>query len=175
MSSPHVPQPAKLIVGAFMSDRAILGDVLAPMLETLGPIDMVSVWLPFDKTDYYAAEMGSPLFRRLFGFQELIGQDALVDVKLFTNRIENRFSRAGKRMVNVDPGYLLPERFVLATGKNYAHRIFLRDGIYADLTLIYRDGRFCSLEWTYPDYAGEEIQSFLKSARNRYLFELKRF
>jgi len=174
MSIPQTPKPAKLIVGVFLRDRDLLDDVVHEMSASLGPVDMVSSWFPFDQTQYYEAEMGSPLFRRMIGFQELIGQERLVEIKLFTNQMEARLSQGGKRRANIDPGYLLPERFVLATGKNYSHRIFLGKGIYADLTLIYRNGRFQSLEWTYPDYAGTDIQRFLQSARDRYLFVLRR-
>ena len=97
--------------------------------------------------------MGSPLFRRLFGFKQLIQQHDLGQIKLTTNSIEHQYSSGNKRLVNIDPGYLLHERFVLATGKNYSHRIYIGKGIYADLTLIYCHGRFESLPWTYPDYA----------------------
>jgi len=100
-------------------------------------------------------------------------QEALADVKLFTNGLEDRFATEDKRLVNIDPGYLLSERFVLATGKNYTHRIYLRAGIYADLTLIYHNGGFHALDWTYPDYAGEAIIRFLKSVRDRYMYQLR--
>jgi hypothetical protein len=103
----------------------------------------------------------------------LIQQDALADIKCLTNDLEGEFSKEGKRLVNIDPGYMVPERFVLATGKNYAHRVYLRAGIYADLTLIYRGGHFCPLDWTYPDYAGEAIVGFLQSIRNKYMHQLR--
>jgi hypothetical protein len=96
----------------------------------------------------------------------------LADIKCFTNDLEDRSSAEGKRLINVDPGYLLPERFVLATGKNYTHRIYLKAGIYADLTLIYYKGQFRPLEWTYPDYAGEPVIGFLESVRDKYLYQL---
>ena len=173
MSIPCESKPAKLVIGCFTKDMDIVGDVARKLSEALGPLDIVSPWLAFDHTDYYAPEMGSPLFRRLMAFRVLIQQDALVDIKLFTNDLEGRFSSQGKRLVNIDPGYLLAERFVLATGKNYAHRIYLRAGIYADLTLIYHKGCFHPLDWTYPDYAGEVIIRFLKSVRERYLYQVR--
>ena len=77
-------------------------------------------------------------------------------------------------MINIDPGYLLMERFVLATGKNYSHRIYIGQNIYADLTLTYEKGHFKTLPWTYPDYAGEPIQSFLNKVRKRYAVDIKR-
>jgi hypothetical protein len=173
MSKPKSPAPAKLVIGCFTSDKAILEDVAPKLSQSFGPPDVISGWLPFEHTDYYASEMGSPLFRRLMAFRELIQPDTLVDIKLFTNDLEGQFSTHGKRLVNIDPGYLLAERFVLATGKNYSHRIYLRAGIYADLTLIYRKSRFHSLDWTYPDYAGDAIRAFLETVRLRYLYQVK--
>ena len=173
MSKTRKPAPAKLVIGSFTKDKDILGDVARKLSESFGPPDVISRWLPFEHTDYYASEMGSPLFRRLMAFRELIQQDALADIKLFTNDLEGQFSTHGKRLVNIDPGYLLAERFVLATGKNYTHRIYLREGIYADLTLIYHKGRFHPLDWTYPDYAGDAIRAFLETVRERYLYQVK--
>jgi len=168
-----MPEPAKLVIGYFTKDKEILVDVARKLCEPFGPPDMISPWLLVEHTDYYTPEMGVPLFRRLMAFRELIQQDALADVKLSTNELEGQFSSEGSRLVNIDPGYLLAERFVLATGKNYTHRIYLRAGIYADLTLIYRKGRFRPLDWTYPDYAGEAIISFLGSVRDRYMYQLR--
>jgi hypothetical protein len=173
MSKTRKPAPAKLVIGSFTKDKDILGDVARKLSESFGPPDVISRWLPFEHTDYYASEMGSPLFRRLMAFRELIQQDALADIKLFTNDLEGQFSTHGKRLVNIDPGYLLAERFVLATGKNYTHRIYLRERIYADLTLIYHKGRFHPLDWTYPDYAGDAIRAFLETVRERYLYQVK--
>jgi hypothetical protein len=173
MSKPTSPAPAKLVIGCFTRDKGILEDVARKLSVSFGPPDVISRWLPFKHTDYYTSEMGSPLFRRLMAFRELVQPDTLADIKLFTNDLEGQFLTQGKRLVNIDPGYLLAERLVLATGKNYAHRIYLREGIYADLTLIYRKGRFRPLDWTYPDYAGEAIIDFLMSVRDRYLRQLR--
>ena len=99
--------------------------------------------------------MGDNLFRKLISFEKLIKPETLSDIKLFTNSIENEhLAEGGKRIVNIDPGYISLEKLVLATGKNFAHRIYLRNGIYADLTLVYKNGDFQPLEWTFPDYAG---------------------
>ncbi len=83
------------------------------------------------------------------------------------------FSRADKRRVNIDPGYVSQAHLILATGKGYAHRPYLRDGIYADLTLMYRDRKFHSLPWTYPDYAGEEMIGMLDRIREKYTLQLR--
>jgi hypothetical protein len=173
MSVPRPPKPAKLVLSCFTREKEVLVEVVRRLSESFGQPDMISPWLAFEDTDYYEPEMGAPLFRRLMAYHELMEQDALSDVKLVTNELEGEFAVKGKRRVNIDPGYLLSERFVLATGKNFTHRIYLREGIYADLTLIYSKGRFRSLDWTYPDYAGEEIIVFLKSIRDRYMYQLR--
>jgi hypothetical protein len=174
MSIPRDPLPSKLVVSLIMREKALLREVLDLLTEPFGPVDMVGPWLPFDDTDYYHVEMGLPLFRRLVAFSKLIQQESLAPIKLLTNTFEKRFADAGKRAVNIDPGYLVAERFVLATGKNFTHRIYLQERIYADLTLIYQKGRFRQLDWTYPDYAGAAIIGFLHSVRARYLYQLKK-
>jgi hypothetical protein len=173
MSIPRSPHPAKLVVGMFMGDKHFFHPMVSDLVRTYGAIDMVSPWLPFDDTDYYAEEMGSPLFRRFAVFSELMEQDQLAAVKQRTNALEEKLSQQGKRIVNVDPGYVVPERFVLGTGKNYTHRIYLNGGIYADLTLVYHKGDFRPLAWTYPDYAGEPIRGFLRLVRARYMYQLR--
>lgn len=174
MSIPAPPRPAKLIVGFFLARQAMAETVRDRLEDLFGPADLVSPWLPFDFTDYYEKEMGRPLYRQLLAFQHLIDQERLPDIKLQTNAVESTFIRDGRRTVNIDPGYLLLERLVLATGKNFSHRIYLRRGIYADLTLIYRKERFESLPWTYPDYADPRLQDFLLKVRKTYALELKR-
>jgi len=147
--------------------------VVKALVDKYGAVDMASSWIPFNYTSYYNDEMGTPLFRRLVAFKQLIPQVYLADIKRFTNDLEHEHSINGKRMVNIDPGYLLHERFVLATGKNFTHRIYIGKGIYADLTLMYTRGGFEPLPWTYPDYASENIMTFLKQVRKKYVIDLR--
>jgi hypothetical protein len=156
-----------------MKEKRLVEKITAELIEALGSIDMVSPWFPFDYTDYYEPEMNAPLFRRMLTFKELIKQSSLADIKNLTNEIESDYSREGKRLVNIDPGYMLKERFVLATGKNFAHRIYIGKKIYADLTLIYTKGDFKKLPWTYPDYTDKNMLSFLIQVRNKYVADLK--
>ncbi len=169
MSHPAAPHPAKLVIGFFMSAKDPGERVTAALVERFGPLDLVSSWFPFDYTAYYEQEMGSPLFRRMLSFERLIEQDQLASIKLITNAIEQQWVRDECRRVNIDPGYLLRERFVLATGKNFAHRIYIGQGIYADLTLTYIHGRFETLPWTYPDYKAANMQTFLMRVRAKYV------
>jgi len=174
MSKPQEPKPAKLVIGLFMKDRTLLETLAAELGSKFGSLDMVSPWMPFDYTSYYEQEMGSPLYRRLLTFKSLIEQLDLASVKLATNRLEDQYTHNGRRRVNIDPGYLSYERFVLASGKNFIHRIYIGQKIYADLTLIYQQGAYQKLPWTYPDYSDRPITSFLSQARAKYAADLKR-
>lgn len=168
MSQPLPPKPAKLIIGLFTSEKSLCAPVVTELEKQFGPVDYVSKWLEFDYTDYYTAEMGGPLFRRVLSFNRLIEQDRLARIKNRTNELEQKWSRDGRRLINIDPGYLLTSRFVLATGKNFSHRIYIGQSIYADLTLLYVDGKFQALPWTYPDYADQGIQAVLEQIRSKY-------
>lgn len=174
MSVLKPPPPAKLIISLIFHQEDLCKQVVEALGRLFGSPDFISEILPFDHTDYYYAEMGSPLWRRLLAFTSLISPEDLAAIKVKTNALEKEFAKEGKRQVNIDPGYLTAERLVLATGKNYTHRIYLKDGVYADLTLIYQKGDFRSLPWTYPDYAGETIKQLLRLIRKKYLYQLKK-
>ena len=175
MSIPKSPDPAKLVVSVFTKDKGLFDRIYDRLEEIGGPVDIMSKWLDFDFTDYYYKEMGTPLFRRMVAFVPLMAQEDLAAVKLKTNAIEEELARGGRRRVNIDPGYLLSSRFILATGKDYSHRVYIGSRIYADLTLMYTKQGFKTLEWTYPDYASPEIFQFLDRVRQKYLLDLKAY
>ena len=174
MSQPKTPKPAKLVIGLFMKEKSLFAPVAEELAEKFGPVDMISSWFPFDYTTYYEPEMGAGLFRRMLVFKRLIKQSALAGIKIITNDLEKKYLKDDKRMVNIDPGYMLQERFVLATGKNYTHRIYIGMGIYADLTLIYTKGAFQKLPWTYPDYADKKMLAYLELVRSKYVADLRK-
>jgi hypothetical protein len=174
MSQPRPPGPAKLVIGLITKEKRLFPQAACDLAERFGMVELTSSWLPFAYTDYYEQEMGSPLFRRVLAFKDLIEQEALPEIKTITNRLEEKYSTNNSRRINIDPGYLLLERFVLATGKNYSHRICIGKNIYADLTLIFQKGRFQALPWTYPDYAGNDLLVFLGKVRNKLRVDLKR-
>lgn len=173
MSVPQEPLPGKLVVSLLMRNEALAGPVADRLCDRFGPPDAVSPWLTFEYTRYYEKEMGAGLKRRLLSFAGLIPQNSLAKIKTATNRIEDQYVDDESRRVNIDPGCLSAERLVLATGKNFTHRIYLDLGIYADLTLIFTKGDFSPLPWTYPDYADEGIKSFLRLVRKKYLQDIK--
>jgi hypothetical protein len=173
MSDPQPPEAVKLILSLFSGDGRLLGDAVQALSEKYGRTDFISAPAPFTYTEYYEKEFGGSLIRRFVAFERLIRPEALPDVKVWTNDLEMRLSAEGRRRVNIDPGYLALAHLILATGKGYAHRPYLGQGIYADLTLIYRDKSFHPLPWTYPDYAGGEVIGMLTRIRDKYQLQLK--
>jgi hypothetical protein len=171
MAQPAEPPVVKLICG-MISARVELFDAAAEALaEAFGPIDLTSDVMDFDFTDYYDAEMGSPLYRRFVSFAEPACPEVLPDAKCRTNAIEGDFARrfagAARRPINLDVGYVEPPKLVLASMKNFAHRIYLGRGVYAEVTLRFRRGQWEALPWTFPDYASGRYDPFLTAARDR--------
>jgi len=173
MSQPHEPDPVKLISSLFSPDKDLIDAVIGEIAKIFGSVDWISPELLFDRTKYYAREMGWPLHRLFISFSQLVPADHLVEIKLKTNEVEEHHLREGNRMVNIDPGYISPERLILATGKNYVHRVYLKKGIYADLTLLFQKGSFRPLKWTYPDYAAPEIIRFFNEIREQYMEQIR--
>ncbi len=173
MSKPREPDPVKLFVSVIAVDRGRMAEVIGELAGAFGQPDFVSEVLPFEYTDYYTAEMGTGLVRRFVTFERLIRPEELPAVKLCTNALEERFSEGGARRVNIDPGYVARQHFILATGKGYSHRPYIGRGIYADLTLEYRRETYRPFEWTYPDYRAPETLEMLNGLRKRYVIQLK--
>lgn len=174
MGKPKEAEHARLFMSLIVSEEDILQQGLASFGRIFGETDLVSERFPFHLTDYYTQEMGSQLFRHFITFKELISIPRLPEIKLTTNRLEDQWAApGGNRRINIDPGYLCLHHVVLATTKGYTHRPYLHDGIYADLTLIYRNKSFQPLEWTYPDYRQTRVIDFFNQIRKRYLGDLK--
>lgn len=159
----------KLIIGFIYKDEAIFIKVKEKLRKKFGKIDFVSDYLDFNYTDYYEAEMGKALKRRFVSFTKLIHIQDLYRLKLYTRRLETKFLIAKTRQVNIDPGYIDLAKLVLATTKDYAHRIFLRKGIFAEITLSFRGNSFSANEWTYPDYCSKEYIDIFNQIRKLYV------
>jgi len=168
MSQRGTPKAAALVVSVIYRLEERFDEAALRMARTWGEPDRIGGPFPFDKTDYYRREMGEPLLRRFFVSGRTVPRDVLPAVKIAAEEIEQACSVEGRRTVNVDPGLLTEENFVLATGKNFSHRVYLGSGVFADLTLVYRRGEYRALPWTYPDYASGEIRSFLRQVRERF-------
>ena len=173
MGEAKLPAPVKLICAALAGREEWLDEASELLEREFGPIDLTSETWPFDSTDYYEKEMGLGLLRRIFSFLEPVSPENLVETKHTTNRMEKRLSveLAGSpsRPVNLDPGYVSRSKLVLATTKDYAHRVYVRGGIYAEVTLHWRDGQFQPWDWTYPDYRTDRYREFFARVRAKHI------
>ncbi len=170
MAQPRSPTPVLLVVAAFSRHDGLL-DLARRRLEAeYGPVARESARFAFTQTRYYEKTMGPGLRKQLWAFAGLIAPDRLAEVKLRTNALEAELA-AGypeARPLNLDPGYLALGKFVLATTKDQAHRLYLRDGIFAEVTLHYQGGEYRPWPWTYADYRLPEVAAFLGEAREFY-------
>jgi hypothetical protein len=175
MSRPVHVEPVKLIASVFSSDETIINKTISDLSGIFGSTDYTSELMPFLYTDYYDKEMGAQLKRRFVSFEDFIRPESLPDVKLRTNDLELKNESKNRRIVNIDPGYVSHAHLILATGKGFTHRPYLRDGIYADLTLMFRNKEFHPLPWTYPDYADEKTRGIFRRIREKYVLQMKSF
>lgn len=175
MGTVKIPQSVQYFASIIFREEKYLIDAKGSLIQLVGSIEEETVVMPFSKTNYYEKEMGSDLKRIFVLFEALMQRDVLSDIKLKTNHIEASLANNGMRTVNIDPGYISLENAILATTKGYAHRIYIGKGIYGDLTLIYNAGTYRSLEWTYPDYGGDDIISLFNGWRGVLKTKLKVF
>jgi len=165
--------PVKLVVGMISGRKPLFHAVQRELVAQFGPVDYTSALMAWEFTDYYFRELGENLRRKFIAFQGLIDPLRLAEVKLFTNSLEGRFSEGGKRKINLDPGYVDGAKFVLATTKDRDHRIYVGQGIFAEVTLHFRGKSFRAWEWTYPDYATPEYIAFFNQIRALYREQMK--
>jgi hypothetical protein len=163
------PGPATAVCGLLFSDYVILLRALSALEALFGPVELTSIVFPFDVTDYYNQETGKEIKRLFLSFVKTVSQDSLAELKLACRSIEMKFAVGKKRQVNIDPGIVTAERLVLATSKNFTHRIYLGKGIHADLTLIYQGGSFRPLPWTFADYKRPDVVEFWNTVREKFM------
>ena len=174
MSKPQEPLPAKLGIGVIYKEKTAADSAWRVMEKNWGAIDVLWEARSFDYTEYYEAEMGHPLYRRWVFFRDLVPQDRLTEIKWQALEIEKQWTLQEKRRLNLDPGLITAERLVLATGKNYSHRIYLGKGIFGDLSLIFHKGTYRPLAWTYPDYKDEPAIEMFNKIREKYLGDISK-
>jgi hypothetical protein len=169
------PEPVMLFAGMLTGDLSLMNRMAETLVEHFGPLIGQTEDLPWRYTDYYAEELGREIFRRFLFFRNLIPPDRIAGIKVETNRIEERNARkvTGSllRRINLDPGYLESSKVVLASTKNYSHRIYLGHGIYGEVTLKYVQGSFRSMDHTYPDYRTETSIETFNRMRNEFVHQ----
>lgn len=165
MGQANPPNPSKLIIGLIYKDPQVKTKAVALLSKSFGKIDYQSPILDFNYTAYYSPEMGRPLKRLFVSFKKLVSEEKLADIKVDTNSLEEKFSAKGKRRINIDPGFLSGGKLVLATTKNYNHRVYLKKGIFAEVTLFYKKDGFHPWPWSYPDYQSQEYLAIFNTIR----------
>ena len=170
MGTPHPPEPSLLFISLLFSQRRIFSSAFPLLINQFGDVLSESAEHLWNHTHYYDDELGTPIFRKLLFFREEFDPLHLPDVKLETNVMEAAFAMDGKRRVNIDPGYIMRSRVVLASAKDYSHRIYLGKGIYGEVALYYKRNQFNPLPYTYFDYREPRSLELFEKARK----ELKR-
>lgn len=168
MGSTRAHEPVKLIIGFIYKKKEDLNKVKLELKKLFGEIDFESRKLIFNLTDYYEKEFGKGLKRCFISFNKLISPSGLSGIKAATNRIEKRTLKGNCRLVNIDPGYLNLSKLVLASTKDFRHRIYLSKGIFAEITLFYQNKTFQPWEWTYPDYRTQDYLNIFNRIREIY-------
>jgi len=170
MGNPTPSEPALRILAAFSRYPEALAWARQTAVAAWGPVALESQVFAFDQTDYYQATMGPALGKCFWAFETLYDPAEMVDTKLQTNDWEQQYAGlAGHeqpRPLNLDPGYLTNAKLILASTKDYAHRIYLSRGIYAEVTLQYQERAWRDHRWTFPDYKRADYQEFFTEARN---------
>lgn len=165
----------KLIIGVIYHDPKIFEDAMKAVKNEFGEIDFSCEEFSFsgEFSSYYDEELGGEGLRRIYSFKTLVEPSKQAQIKKFTNALEARFSKDGKRLINLDPGFINHGRLMLATTKEAGFRIPLSDGIYTELTLFWARGGWHKLPWTYRDYQSERVQKFITKVRDEYLRQRK--
>ena len=172
MAEPRPHPPVLLVVAAFSRHATALAWARERLEQAHGPVALASPTYDFHQTSYYEMTMGAGLQKGFLVFRDLVVPACLPEVKRSANALEAELAGSGRypepRPLNLDPGLLCLGKFMLASTKDQAHRIYLRDGIFAEVTLRFQAGRFEPWPWTYADYRLPEVRSFLEEAREYY-------
>lgn len=173
MAEARLPPPVRFVTGILAADERCLQAARAAISEAWGAADLCSDVWPFEKTGYYADETGATILRQFLSFPEPFPREHLAARKRKTNDIEATLARTldtpWSRPVNLDPGYVAPEKLVLASCKNFAHRIYIGEGVFAEPTFLFHKWGIERLPWTFPDYASGRYDAFFLDARRRVM------
>lgn len=165
MSKPRVQEKVILFFAILYSKHFDIEHIVDVLKNKFGEILFASEISLFLETNYYNKEMGETIYRKFIFFENKVGKDTLVDVKKFSDSLEDKFLDAKKRTVNIDPGLFSKENIILATNKGFTHRVYLHDGVYADLTLYYKGASYQALDWTFREYKNPELIEMFNKLR----------
>lgn len=170
------PDPVKLIIGILAADARCLAEATSSIVAEFGDIDLASDVWPFTQTNYYNKELGQNILRQIVSIDKIIDPGQLPEIKHRTNTLEEKLTtQLGldlPRPVNLDPGIIEPSKLVLASTKNFSHRIYIGNKMFAEVTLIFEKGKWRTLEHTYPDYKQQCYFDYFDKVRKRLLEQL---
>jgi hypothetical protein len=173
MGKAETPYHPILFFALLYKKNVVIKDVFQSLIDLYGPIEAMFGPVSFLHSEYYSKEMGTELLKSYIVFENYIQRDMLANIKASSNLIENQLLANGNRTVNIDPGYITRDKLVLASTKDFYHRIYLSQGIFAEVTLHYRHGGFRFFSWTYPDYKDPDFLVFLEKARAKLVKVLR--
>jgi len=169
MGQPTPHNPVHIILAIFSRYEVALDWAQARVVATWGPIAMASSRFEFRETNYYQSTMGSDIRKQFLLCEQPHDPGELAAMKLLANAWEEEYAATAglpePRPLNIDPGYLTLGKLVLASTKDFAHRIYLSRGIFAEVTLLYRHNRWQHHDFTFPDYRREDYQKFFSECR----------
>jgi hypothetical protein len=172
MGRPKESDPVLVVLAAFSRHPEALDWARDRVIQVWGPICRTSPYFAFDATDYYEPTMGPGIIKVFHALERLRDPGELPSWKLLTQEWEAEYAKmAGHpepRPLNLDPGYLTNAKLVLASTKDHAHRIYLNRGIYAEVTLYFRDGDWRAREWTFADYRRPDYHAYFTDCRDEY-------
>jgi uncharacterized protein DUF4416 len=173
MGAYKLPAKVKLVVGLLGANPEIIKRSRVLLGERFGAEEEIMPPIPFTWTRYYADELGESPWRVFVTYEDLIDRESLVDIKHFTNALEQELAENRIRKINLDPGYMTLGQFFLATTKDQRHRVYVRDGIFVEPTLYFQEGDFFPFEWTYRDYRSEEYRLYFLAARSKFAYQMR--
>ncbi len=164
------PQPAMLIAAITSRYEPAIDWAIEKATTQWGDVALRSPLFEFNETEFYEKTMGTELKKRLIAFERLIDPEQIAAAKVLSNQWEHEYNLqsdvAEERPINIDPGYITQAKLVLATTKNRDHRIYLQQGIFAEITLHFHSGKWQKSRWTYADYQRDDFQTFFTQCRD---------
>src|SRR5512138_2961865 len=164
--------PGRLVISVVHSSRDALADALNLMERRFGRVQCETIDIPHSNGNEYREEMGDSLQRRFFSFENMIQRDSLIEVKEFCHRVETQLGDHIHdytfRTVNIDPMLMTPANLVLASHREFNHRIYLGAGVYGEVCLIWSRGKYCRLPWTDQDFCNDEAIDFFVRVRSSF-------
>ncbi len=171
------PDPVKLIIGILASNEKMLTAAVEMIKAKFGKCDLESPTWPFTHTKYYEKETVTEILKKFITVEKLTAPDKIAEIKLKTNKMEVKLAKMANtglsRPVNLDPGYIEPSKLVLASTKNFAHRIYIGKKIWAEVTLVYNKGKWIPFEYTFPDHKEERYHDFFSQVREKVVSQIK--